>query len=407
MHDNECFTTFIDILCLAPKQTTYDGYKALVTQVNQRYWEDRSENMVPRTSWNTSGNTNWQAGATNGIQSSIPANPANPTPCFPLGRGVPNTNQPPGQRPPTQLNAADLHDTPVPLDTNPDDHDNIPDPADNQEALCTNRIQDSPWIDMPEETQEKRRKEGACILCVHGKQVSGLGLEDALDCRPDPDVFSAPATLLRAMVLALDNPPAHLPSHSSTNLLLCTTLPFTDKPVPTLVNSGATDNFIDESLAALAPQPLHHLPTPIPLKLFDGDSTPAGDITHCLETTMTFADKQQQELQLLITKLHPSTPIILGFSWLRSTNPRIDWPSLTLCLDWDNPTDSRLVPFDVSLPSKSSKTMIDQPQTPPQLHSRSARLFVIYVQLGSSLKVLPALVDSGTSSVFISNQLNL
>ncbi|KAG5334833.1 hypothetical protein C0989_002893 [Termitomyces sp. Mn162] len=81
-----------DILCLAPKQTTYDRYKVLVTQVNQHYWEDRSENMVPQTSWNTSGNTNWQAGATNGIQSSIPTNPANPTPRFPPGQGVPNIN---------------------------------------------------------------------------------------------------------------------------------------------------------------------------------------------------------------------------------------------------------------------------------------------------------------------------
>ncbi|KAG5348559.1 hypothetical protein C0989_009954, partial [Termitomyces sp. Mn162] len=174
------------------------------------------------------------------------------------------------------LNVADLHDTPVPLDTNPDNRDNIPDPADDQEALCANRIQNSQWIDVPEETQEKRWKEGACILC---------GLEDALDRGPHPDVFSAPATLLRAMMLTPDNPPAHLPSHSSTNLLLCTTLPFTNKPVPTLVNSGATNNFVDESLAALAPQPLRHLPAPIPLKLFDGDSTPVGDITHCLEPT--------------------------------------------------------------------------------------------------------------------------
>ncbi|KAG5332384.1 hypothetical protein C0989_007096, partial [Termitomyces sp. Mn162] len=112
-----------DVLCLAPKQTTYDGYKALVTQVNQRYWEDRSENTAPRTSWNASG--------------------------------VPNTNQPLEQRPPAQLNAANLHDTPVPLDTNPNDHDNIPDPTDDQEALCANRIQDSPWIDVLEEMQEK------------------------------------------------------------------------------------------------------------------------------------------------------------------------------------------------------------------------------------------------------------
>ncbi|KAG5349187.1 hypothetical protein C0989_005412 [Termitomyces sp. Mn162] len=276
-----------DVLRLTPKQTTYDGYKALITQVDQHYWEDHSKNTVPRTSWNTSSNTNWWAGATNGIQSSIPTNPANSTPRFPPGRGVPNTNRPLGQRPPAQLNAADLHDTPVPLDTNPNDHDNILDPANDQEALCANRIQDSLWIDVPEEMQEKQRKEGVCILC---------GLKDALDRGPDPDVFSAPATLLRTTVLAPDNSPAHLPSHSSTNLLLCTTLPFTDKPVPTLVNSGTTNNFVDKSLAALAPQPLRRLPAPIPLKLFDGDSTPAGDITHCLEMIMTFADGQQQEL---------------------------------------------------------------------------------------------------------------
>ncbi|KAG5348525.1 hypothetical protein C0989_010160, partial [Termitomyces sp. Mn162] len=143
MHDNKCFTTFIvrfereayktgwnynalqfalhralpqrikDVLRLAPKQTTYDGYKALVTQVDQHYWEDHSENMHP----------------------------------------------------PAQLNAANLHDTPVPLDTNPNNCNDILDPADNQEALCANRIQDSPWINVLEETQEKRRKEGMCILC--------------------------------------------------------------------------------------------------------------------------------------------------------------------------------------------------------------------------------------------------
>ncbi|KAG5348883.1 hypothetical protein C0989_007440 [Termitomyces sp. Mn162] len=209
------------------------------------------------------------------------------------------------------------------------------------------------------------------------------------------------------MVLAPDNPPAHFPSHSSTNLLLCTTLPFTDKPVPTLVDSGATNNFIDESLAALAPQPLRHLPAPIPLKLFDGDSTPVGDITHCLETTLTFMDGQQQELQLLVTKLHPSAPVVLGFSWLCSTNPRVDWPSLTLRLDRDNPTNSRLVPFDVSPPSKNSKTTINQPWAPLQLCSRSAWSFVIYVQLGGLLKVLPALIDSSASGVFVSNQLDL
>ncbi|KAG5347982.1 hypothetical protein C0989_011373, partial [Termitomyces sp. Mn162] len=121
--------------------------------------------MASWTPWNASGNTNWQARATNGIWSSIPTNPANPTPHFPLGQGITSTNPPLGQHPPAQLNAADLHETPEPLDTNPNNHDDILDPANDQEALCANRIRDSPWIDVPEEMQEKQWKEGTCILC--------------------------------------------------------------------------------------------------------------------------------------------------------------------------------------------------------------------------------------------------
>ncbi|KAG5349788.1 hypothetical protein C0989_001872 [Termitomyces sp. Mn162] len=83
-----------------------------------------------------------------------------------------------------------------------------------------------------------------------------MSLKDVLDHGPDPNIFSTPATLLHAIVLILDNLPAHLPSYSSHTLLLHTTLPFSNNPVPMLVNSGATDNFINESLAALTPQHL-------------------------------------------------------------------------------------------------------------------------------------------------------
>ncbi|KAG5350060.1 hypothetical protein C0989_000421, partial [Termitomyces sp. Mn162] len=112
-----------------------------------------------------------------------------------------------------------------------------------------------------------------------------MSLKDTLDHRPDPDIFSTPATLLYATVLALNNLPAHLSSYSSTTLLLHITLPFSNHPILTLVDSSTTDNFIDESLVVLTLQHLQHLPTPILLKLFDGNPTPAGDITHCLEMT--------------------------------------------------------------------------------------------------------------------------
>ncbi|KAG5719022.1 hypothetical protein E4T56_gene20422 [Termitomyces sp. T112] len=57
-----------------------------------------------------------------------------------------------------------------------------------------------------------------------------------------------------------------------------------------------SNNFIDESLAVLAPQHLQCLPTPILLKLFDGDPTSAGDITHYVEMIMTFTNGQCQYL---------------------------------------------------------------------------------------------------------------
>ncbi|KAG5336297.1 hypothetical protein C0989_012246 [Termitomyces sp. Mn162] len=126
---------------------------------------DWSKNMAPQTLWNTSGNTNWQTRATNGTQPSIPTNPTNPTPHFSPGQGPSSANQLLGQHPPAQLNTANLQEASEPWDANPDNHDNILDSTNDQEALCTNKIWNRPWINVPEETQEKQQKESACILC--------------------------------------------------------------------------------------------------------------------------------------------------------------------------------------------------------------------------------------------------
>ncbi|KAG6871178.1 hypothetical protein C0992_011560, partial [Termitomyces sp. T32_za158] len=106
MRPEECFTTFIicfekeayetgwnysalryalrralpqrikDVLRLAPKQPSYEGYKALVTQVDQRYWEDRSEYNNARTQWNPG--QPWQAGTANSPNNPRPPNSAPP-----------------------------------------------------------------------------------------------------------------------------------------------------------------------------------------------------------------------------------------------------------------------------------------------------------------------------------------
>ncbi|KAG6882758.1 hypothetical protein C0993_009268 [Termitomyces sp. T159_Od127] len=221
-----------DILHLAPKQPSYDGYKALVTQINQRYWEDCSEYSIPCAPWNSSGNFNWQTRATAGNQTTGAALPPNLAARLPLGQGLAKVNRPPEPRPQMQLNAANMQEAPDPNPADPDsstDPHNTPDYANNKEALCTSRFRNQPWIDISEKMQE----------------------------------------------------------------------------------NDATDNFINESLTTLATTPQKIL-LPIHLTLFDGSSTSTGDIIHYIQTTLTFANSQWQDLQLLVTHLHTSTPLILG-----------------------------------------------------------------------------------------------
>ncbi|KAG6882966.1 hypothetical protein C0993_008473, partial [Termitomyces sp. T159_Od127] len=66
-----------DVLRLTPKQPSYNGYKALVTQINQRYWEDHSKYLVPHVPWNSSGNSNWQSRAAAGNQTTGAGTPPN------------------------------------------------------------------------------------------------------------------------------------------------------------------------------------------------------------------------------------------------------------------------------------------------------------------------------------------
>ncbi|KAG6885532.1 hypothetical protein C0992_005084, partial [Termitomyces sp. T32_za158] len=169
-----------DVLQLAPKQPMYEGYKALVMQVDQRYWEDCSKYSNTRTQWNAGGQT-WQPGAPNNTANPRALNPAPPTtpgPRPPFICNPINNNQTPGPRPPAQLNASDTIEAPEP---NPDEPINPDAPVDDsafsedEEALQANRFRNSnkSWIDVPLNVQERRRKEGACILCENGATSLG------------------------------------------------------------------------------------------------------------------------------------------------------------------------------------------------------------------------------------------
>src|SRR6266481_38093 len=100
--------------------------------------------------------------------------------------------------------------------------------------------------------------------------------------------------------------------------------------ISTLIDSGTTSNFIDSSLASMSIFVPSALAQPITLSLFDGKPATSGCIHQSVSTTVQFSDKSTQELDLLVTKLHPSAPIVLGLPWLWKTNLVVDWANLSL-----------------------------------------------------------------------------
>ena len=98
----------------------------------------------------------------------------------------------------------------------------------------------------------------------------------------------------------------------------------------TLIDSGATRSFVDRSMAEKFPQNVTELDQPIPLELFDGQPTSAGEITKSFKDTISFANGTIQTVEFLVTRLHPTAPIVLRLPWLKQFNPDINWSNLSL-----------------------------------------------------------------------------
>ena len=159
---------------------------------------------------------------------------------------------------------------------------------------------------------------------------------------------------------------ASLTSHSQTSFIINVQLSGHQDPILALINSGATSNFIDSSFISTFKFPCTPLVSPIALCLFDGKPATSGFIHEYMETTITFSESSSQMLSLLVTKLHPLAPIVLRLLWLRTTNPTINWD--TLSLTFPSGTASMLLHMTVAM----ACTTIDLPMlldTIPELHT--------------------------------------
>jgi len=130
-------------------------------------------------------------------------------------------------------------------------------------------------------------------------------------------------TLLCAISLQLSSP-------SENSFILCIHFPGETTYINTLIDSGASVNFIDPALASKYPFLHHLLQIPVDLELFDSKLTSGGSITHDLTTQILYPNGVQHTVTFYETKLHHSNPIILGLKWLKDINPDMDWTSLSL-----------------------------------------------------------------------------
>jgi len=109
---------------------------------------------------------------------------------------------------------------------------------------------------------------------------------------------------------------ATLTSQSEMLFLVSLRIPGIPDPIPTVIDSGETSNFIDSTLATMSIFVPAALAQPITLCLFNSKPTTSGFIHHLISTTVHFSDESHQDLNLLVMKLHPLAPIVLSPPWL-------------------------------------------------------------------------------------------
>ena len=91
----------------------------------------------------------------------------------------------------------------------------------------------------------------------------------------------------------------------------------------TLVNSGATKNFIDIRTAEQWGLPQKTLPNPRPIVNVNGTENKAGAVTTACVLDIQY-QKGQQLQRFYITDLG-FNQVLLGYPWLHEFNPHIDW----------------------------------------------------------------------------------
>ena len=102
----------------------------------------------------------------------------------------------------------------------------------------------------------------------------------------------------------------------------------TQKTEFALLDSGATENFLDPRTVERLRIPIRTLSEPQIIYNIDGTLNKAGSITHKAQLKITFG-KETRTVDFFITDLGQDRAV-LGFPFLRDFNPNINWNEGTI-----------------------------------------------------------------------------
>ncbi|KAF5332301.1 hypothetical protein D9611_008062 [Ephemerocybe angulata] len=121
------------------------------------------------------------------------------------------------------------------------------------------------------------------------------------------------------------------PVGSSSTMLLNTTFKARNRTIsisiPALVDSGATNCYIDKGFVDLYHLPQRSLSDPLNIYNADGSENTSGCILSSCTITVQIHN-HIEDICFYVTALNH--PVILGFAWLVRHNPEIDWRSKSL-----------------------------------------------------------------------------
>ena len=92
---------------------------------------------------------------------------------------------------------------------------------------------------------------------------------------------------------------------------------------PALLNSGATENFINHHYATHLRLPIKQLVTPRKIFNVNGTTNRKGDIKYYTDLEVRTGEKCTN-MRFFLTELGPQK-MILGYPWFAAVQPKIDW----------------------------------------------------------------------------------